>query len=85
MADPNVNCSNKFLTMNIALLGYGRMGKAIEKIEQDRGYEIAAIYDKDEKRGEPRTPAAINFASTAAVQTQKLLMQAAVGLWTTAG
>lgn len=33
--------------MKIALLGYGRMGKAIEKIAKDRGHEIVAKIDKD--------------------------------------
>ena len=59
--------------MNIALLGYGRMGKAIEKIAQDRGHEIVAIYDKDEKRGKlSDAQVAINFSvPTAAVQNLK--------------
>lgn len=35
--------------MNIALLGYGRMGKTIEKIATERGHSIALIIDKDDK------------------------------------
>ncbi|WP_299184401.1 4-hydroxy-tetrahydrodipicolinate reductase [uncultured Aquimarina sp.] len=35
--------------MNIALLGYGRMGKTIEKIATERGHSIALIVDKDDK------------------------------------
>ncbi|NER12135.1 4-hydroxy-tetrahydrodipicolinate reductase [Leptobacterium flavescens] len=33
--------------MKIALLGYGKMGKAIEKIALDRGHEIVLKIDKD--------------------------------------
>ncbi len=33
--------------MNIALIGYGQMGKEIEKIAQDRGHIIVLIVDKD--------------------------------------
>ena len=29
--------------MNIALIGYGKMGKAIEKIAEERGHKIALI------------------------------------------
>ncbi|AXT55971.1 4-hydroxy-tetrahydrodipicolinate reductase [Aquimarina sp. AD1] len=35
--------------MNIALLGYGRMGKTIEKIATERGHSIVLIVDKDDK------------------------------------
>ena len=68
--------------MNIALLGYGRMGKAIEKIAQDRGHEIVAIYDKDEKRGElSDAQVAINFSvPTAAVQNLKEAFDAGVAV-----
>ncbi|MDH7444248.1 4-hydroxy-tetrahydrodipicolinate reductase [Aquimarina sp. 2201CG14-23] len=34
--------------MNIALLGYGRMGKTIEKIATDRGHTIVLKVDKDD-------------------------------------
>lgn len=34
--------------MNIALLGYGRMGKTIEKIAIDRGHTIVLRVDKDD-------------------------------------
>lgn len=33
--------------MNIALLGYGKMGKVIEQIAKDRGHNIALIVDAD--------------------------------------
>ncbi|WP_378176583.1 4-hydroxy-tetrahydrodipicolinate reductase [Aquimarina sp. SS2-1] len=35
--------------MNIALLGYGRMGKTIEKIAIERGHTIVLKIDKDDK------------------------------------
>ncbi|GAB1307406.1 4-hydroxy-tetrahydrodipicolinate reductase [Urechidicola sp. KH5] len=35
--------------MKIALLGYGRMGKAIEKIAIDRGHEIVLTIDENSK------------------------------------
>ncbi len=35
--------------MKIALLGYGKMGKTIEKIATDRGHMIVLIVDKDDK------------------------------------
>ena len=37
--------------MKIALLGYGRMGRAIENIAKNRGHEIVAKIDKDPNRG----------------------------------
>ncbi|WP_299247867.1 4-hydroxy-tetrahydrodipicolinate reductase [uncultured Aquimarina sp.] len=35
--------------MKIALLGYGRMGKTIEKIATERGHSIVLTVDKDDK------------------------------------
>jgi len=37
--------------MKIALLGYGRMGKHIDTIHQDRGPDDIAIINKHEKKG----------------------------------
>ena len=37
--------------MNIGLLGYGRMGKAIEKIALERGHEIVYKLDRDYDQG----------------------------------
>ena len=34
--------------MKIALLGYGKMGKEIEKISLERGHSISIIVDKDD-------------------------------------
>ena len=49
--------------MKIALLGYGRMGKAIENIAKNRGHEIVAKIDKDEIEGIlEHANVAINFS-----------------------
>ena len=36
--------------MNIALVGYGKMGKSIEKLAIERGHEISAIVDLNNKK-----------------------------------
>jgi len=66
--------------MKIALLGYGRMGKAIETIAQERGHEIVAIIDKNEKKGSlSEVQVAINFSvPTAAVENLKEAFDAGV-------
>jgi glycerol-3-phosphate dehydrogenase len=33
--------------MNIALIGYGKMGEAIEKIAEERGHKIALICNSE--------------------------------------
>ena len=49
--------------MKIALLGYGRMGRAIEKIAKNRGHEIVAKIDKDQIEGTlEHANVAINFS-----------------------
>ncbi len=49
--------------MKIALLGYGRMGKAIEEIALERGHEIVYKLDKDLEVGDLKTAeVAINFS-----------------------
>ena len=60
--------------MKIALLGYGRMGKAIEKFALDRGHQITFIQDKDTHSGEIKgADIAINFSiPEAAVDNIKL-------------
>lgn len=35
------------MNLRIALIGYGRMGKTIEQIAIDKGYEVVLIIDKD--------------------------------------
>lgn len=49
--------------MNIALLGYGRMGKAIEEIALKRGHQIGYKCDKDHNEGQLEgIDVAINFS-----------------------
>lgn len=49
--------------MKIALLGYGRMGKAIEQIAIDRGHTVVAKIDKLNSEGElSDADVAINFS-----------------------
>ena len=60
--------------MKIALLGYGRMGKAIEELAKGRGHEIVSIQDKDSSQGDiSKADVAINFSiPTAAVDNLKM-------------
>ena len=60
--------------MKIALLGYGRMGKAIEELAKGRGHEIVSILDKDRTQGDiSNADVAINFSiPSAAVNNLKL-------------
>ena len=48
--------------MKIALLGYGRMGQAIEKIAIDRGHTIIAKIDRDNTNETYEADVAINFS-----------------------
>ena len=48
--------------MKIALLGYGRMGQAIEKIAIDRGHTIVAKIDKDNPDEAYEADVAINIS-----------------------
>jgi 4-hydroxy-tetrahydrodipicolinate reductase len=48
--------------MKIALLGYGRMGQAIEQIAIDRGHTIVAKIDKDNPNEVYEADVAINFS-----------------------
>ena len=48
--------------MKIALLGYGRMGQAIEKIAIERGHTIVAKIDKDNENDTYEADVAINFS-----------------------
>ena len=48
--------------MKIALLGYGRMGQAIEKIAIDRGHTIVAKIDRDNPDEAYEADVAINFS-----------------------
>ena len=48
--------------MKIALLGYGRMGQAIEKIAIERGHKIVAKIDKNNPNESYKADVAINFS-----------------------
>ncbi|MDG1386099.1 MAG: 4-hydroxy-tetrahydrodipicolinate reductase [Flavobacteriaceae bacterium] len=63
--------------MKIALLGYGRMGKAIEQIAIERGHTIVAKIDKIENQGNlSEADVAINFSvPDAAVANIKAAME----------
>lgn len=53
--------------MKIALLGYGKMGKAIEKIAVDRGHEIVLKIDIDQKNYDfSEVDVAIDFSDPSA-------------------
>ena len=54
--------------MKITLLGYGKMGKAIEKVAKERGHEIVNTIDLNniadrEKIGESEAEVVIEFSS----------------------
>ncbi|MEC8683707.1 MAG: 4-hydroxy-tetrahydrodipicolinate reductase, partial [Bacteroidota bacterium] len=54
--------------MKIALLGYGRMGKTIEKLAQERGHEIVKTIDANDDYDFNGAEVAIDFSvPTAAV------------------
>lgn len=56
--------------MKIALLGYGRMGKAIESIAKERGHEIVAKIDKDNPNDSiQKADVAINFSVPSSAAT----------------
>jgi 4-hydroxy-tetrahydrodipicolinate reductase len=38
-------CPNEFINMKVILLGYGKMGKIIERVALDRGHQISARID----------------------------------------
>uniref|UniRef100_UPI0039A56D26 4-hydroxy-tetrahydrodipicolinate reductase n=1 Tax=Ornithobacterium rhinotracheale TaxID=28251 RepID=UPI0039A56D26 len=40
--------------MNIAIVGYGKMGKTIERLAQEKGHKIAAIFDQTPTHSELR-------------------------------
>ena len=63
--------------MKIALLGYGRMGKAIEKSAKQRAHEIVYKHDKNEVEGDlSQADIAINFSvPNAALENIKLALK----------
>lgn len=66
--------------MKIALIGYGRMGKAIEKIAINRKHEIVCILDKNQTEGElSHADVAITFSiPSAAVENITKAFEAGV-------
>ena len=48
--------------MNIALLGYGRMGRTIEKTAEDRGHKIGLKVDKNGSFSLKNIDVAIDFS-----------------------
>ena len=63
--------------MKIALLGYGRMGKAIELLAIERGHDIVAKIDQDQTDGNlSDADVAINFSiPEAAVENIKTALK----------
>ena len=66
--------------MKFALLGYGRMGKAIEKIALERGHQIVCRIDKEQQEGKlEQADAAINFSiPDAAVENINLALNLSI-------
>ena len=56
--------------MRIAIVGYGRMGRAVEKLALERGHEIAARLDRDEPGGAAPTPERLEGAEVAVEFTE---------------
>jgi 4-hydroxy-tetrahydrodipicolinate reductase len=53
-------------TMKLAILGYGRMGRAVEEIARERGHEVTAIIDIDvNEEGKGITAATLKGAEVA--------------------
>ena len=66
--------------MKIALLGYGKMGKEIEKISIERGHSISVIIDKeDDVKSLIGSDVAINFSTpSSAVSNIKLALYSSI-------
>lgn len=74
----------KHKTLNIALIGYGRMGHVIENVAHRRGHHISCIIDKDntddfESRAFRESDVAIEF-STPATAVDNILKCIAAGV-----
>ena len=55
--------------MKIALLGYGKMGREIEKLSKKRGHKIVAIIDKNFSKGDiSNANVSINFSTPKAAK-----------------
>ena len=55
--------------MKIALHGYGRMGRAVEKVALEKGHEIVAIATRTRKSDLNGADVLIDFSGAAAVET----------------
>lgn len=55
--------------MRLALHGYGKMGRAIEKVAAEAGHEIAAIIDRSRRPDLAGVEALIDFSEQSAVDT----------------
>src|SRR6266540_2316454 len=53
--------------MRIAIHGYGKMGKTIEKVAREGGHEIAAIFDSKKRPDINRAEVVIDFSHAKAV------------------
>ncbi|HSP13734.1 MAG TPA: dihydrodipicolinate reductase C-terminal domain-containing protein [Thermoanaerobaculia bacterium] len=53
--------------MKIAIHGYGKMGKTIEKVARENGHEITAIYDVDREPGINGSEVVIDFSHASAL------------------
>ena len=68
--------------MNLAIIGYGKMGKAIEEIALERGHQIAAVFDITNPLSQEKLKgidAAIEFSQpNSVVQNIKICAEAGV-------
>jgi 4-hydroxy-tetrahydrodipicolinate reductase len=58
--------------MNILLIGYGKMGKMIERLAKEKGHNIACIIDKDDswdKVNDKKIDVAIDFSTPKSVMS----------------
>lgn len=53
--------------MRVALHGYGKMGKAVERIAAERGHEVVAIYDRGRRPQLSGAEVLIDFSQPGAV------------------
>jgi 4-hydroxy-tetrahydrodipicolinate reductase len=79
----NITFKNLY-SMNIALIGYGKMGKEIERIAQSRGHNVVLTIDKNNieeltKENIQKADVAIEFTiPSSALNNYKLCMEAGV-------
>lgn len=53
--------------MKIAIHGYGKMGKTIEKVAREAGHDVVAIYDVDREPGIAGAEVVIDFSHASAL------------------